>query len=108
MLLASEAILLKKENKFKESKSIFLDACNLEFKAASLVENLAENEPSRSILYLSAASLAWRGEDFKFAERLIAEAMNGYPPEQVKNDLRQLLAKVKLSIVAKKIYCVIK
>jgi hypothetical protein len=53
------------------------------------------------MLYRGAASLAWRGEDFEFAKRLIAEAMNGYPPEQVKNDLRQLLAKVKLSIVAK-------
>jgi hypothetical protein len=92
----NEAILLKKENKFEEAELKFLEACKLEVKAASLIEKLPENEPSRSILFLSAASLAWRGEDFEFAEKLISEGMNGYPPEQVKNDLRQLLAKVKL------------
>jgi hypothetical protein len=101
MLLMNEAILLEKENKFEEAKLKFLDACNIELKSASLVEKLPENEPSRSILYLGAASLAWRGEDFEFAERLISEGMNGYPPEQVKKDLMKLLSAINGTIAGK-------
>jgi hypothetical protein len=102
MLIMNEAFALKNENKFDEAKLKFFESCKLELQSASLVKKLPENEPSRSMLFLGAASLAWHGEDFELAERLIDEGMSGYPPEKLKNDFRQLLDDVKFSIAAKK------
>jgi hypothetical protein len=98
MHMMNEAYSLKNANRNEEARQKFLDACNLELQSASYVEKLPENEPSRSMLFLGAASLAWHGEDFALAERLIGEGLSGYPPEDVKNDLRQLLDDVALSL----------
>jgi hypothetical protein len=59
--------------------------------AASLV---GEVEPTRSILYRSAASLALDCGEQREAERLIAEALAGNPPNEIADELRDLLEQV--------------
>ena len=51
-------------------------------------------EPSRSVLHRSAASLAEQCGEFREAERLIAVALSGNPPEEIAEELRDLLQQV--------------
>jgi hypothetical protein len=51
-------------------------------------------EPTRSILHRSAASLALECGKYREAERLIAVALAGSPPEEIAEELRDLLEQV--------------
>ncbi len=51
-------------------------------------------EPTRSVLYRSAAALALRCKEFREAERLIAGGLSGDPPEDIACELRDLLEQV--------------
>jgi hypothetical protein len=95
---ANEAFSLKKAGRHEEARQKFLQACELESESAFHVEKLPENEPSRSMLFLGAASLAWYGEDFELAERLVGEGMSGYPSDNTKNDLKKLFDDIKFSV----------
>jgi hypothetical protein len=52
------------------------------------------SEPTRSILYLSAASLAYQGKQFEVARRFIARGLAGYPPPRLERELRSLFEQV--------------
>lgn len=58
-------------------------------------------EPTRSILYRSAATLAFRCEMHQEAKRLIYQALAGNPPDDIEEELNDLLGKVKLALVEK-------
>jgi hypothetical protein len=90
MDLADEAFRLRRKGSDTEARFFFLQALELEHKAASLLPPTEESEPSRSILYRSAASLAYNGEDYKTAERLIANALLGFPPLEIREELKNL------------------
>ncbi len=51
-------------------------------------------EPTRSVLYRSAASMALNCGELREAERLIATALSGDPPEEIADELRDLLEEV--------------
>lgn len=53
-------------------------------------------EPTRSVFYRSAASLALQCEEFRETERLIATALSGNPPNEIAEELRDLLEKLYL------------
>src|ERR1700676_5233315 len=64
----------------------------LEKKAALLcADNL---EPTRSVLYRSAASLAYQCGRLRDAEQLVAAGLAGNPPEEIANELRDLMEQV--------------
>jgi hypothetical protein len=66
-------------------------AMEQERRAAELAAPDFALEPTRSVLHRSAATLAlWCG-DYREAERLIAVALAGNPPETVAEELRDLL-----------------
>lgn len=75
----------------------FLEACEFEAGAAYLVEKTPATEPSRGMLFLGAASLAWHGQDYELAERLVAEGLSGFPTVSVQEDLRKLYDDIKFS-----------
>lgn len=77
-----------------ESRSLSLEALQLESQAARLVEDHPNSEPTRSILYRSAASLAVDGGEWREAERLIFTALLGNPPDSIAEELRDLLEQV--------------
>jgi len=66
-------------------------AVNLETEAANLLRFVPSAEPSRSILYRSAASLALQCEMYSEAENLIYRALAGDPSEELREDLQILL-----------------
>lgn len=80
----------------------FKMACEIEIEAASKISIDPENEPTRSILYLSAASLAWRATEYALAERLIGHGIAGYPSECVRKDFYKLLDQVKYDLMCLK------
>lgn len=90
MDLAEEAFLLRRRGEDAQAKVFFLQALHLEQEAALLLLPTEDAEPSRSILYRSAASLAYNAEDFDTAERLIAHGLSGYPPSEIKEELKNL------------------
>ena len=90
MDLAEEAFRLREKNQHKRALELFVKALELEREAALLLPPIEESEPSRSILFRSAASLAFNGENYEEAERLVAHGLSGYPPIEIKEELKNL------------------
>lgn len=94
MALAQEASLYRKRGEFDTARKLELQAVPLEVQAASQVEKLTESEPTRSILYQSAASLAFQAGDYATAQRLVFEGLSGYPPPRVEQELKHLFDQI--------------
>ena len=54
-------------------------------------------EPTRSVLHRSAATLAWRCEEYDRAKRLVYRALLGNPPREIEHELKELLGDIKLA-----------
>jgi hypothetical protein len=91
MDLADAAFRHRIKGDHSAAKDCFRKAMEIEARAASLVEASFDNEPTRSILHRSAATLAIHCEDWKQAERLAAAALRGEPPEEIADELRDIL-----------------
>jgi hypothetical protein len=70
------------------------EAFQLEKQAAEKVRPLVDFEPTRSILHRSAASLALKCLELKEAEKLISAGLEGNPPNEIANELQDLLKQV--------------
>ncbi|HEV7744078.1 MAG TPA: hypothetical protein VGO56_03690 [Pyrinomonadaceae bacterium] len=90
MDLADSAFSYRRKGDDEQAKRFFLEALELERQAAELLPATEDSEPSRSILYRSAASLAYNGDAFDEAERLIAYGLIGFPPPEIKEELKDL------------------
>jgi len=102
MDFAEKAEVAKIEGQFEQSKELFRAAFENERKAAEFLKNDLEAEPSRSILYRSAASLAIDCQEFKQAEYLITTAMSGKPPHEIAEELKNLLAQTRVPTPSEK------
>jgi hypothetical protein len=65
-----------------------------EKEAATLIASHTSLEPTRSVLFRSAASLALECDEIREAEILISTALSGSPPEEIADELRDLLEQV--------------
>ena len=77
----------------------FLEYSQLAFeseKAAALMIESEESEPTRSVLHRSAAVLALDCGKYREAEKLIGRALSGNPPGVICQELRELYETVKL------------
>ena len=63
------------------------EATLAETRAANLVPDEKASEPTRAILYRSAASFAYQAGEYAEAERLLFRGLAGYPPADVKEQL---------------------
>jgi len=95
MSLADEAFVAKTKGESDRASSLLLRAFQKEREAASLLESDLTLEPTRSVLYRSAASLAIECEKPREAERLVAFALSGDPPDEIADELRDLLEQVQ-------------
>jgi len=75
--------------------TLFRSAFEHERKAANLLEDDLDCEPTRSVLYRSAATLARDCHDYGEARRLIQKGLMGRPPDDIAEELRELLELVK-------------
>lgn len=94
MSLAQLALVAREKGEFGEAEALAVQAYEYEAQAADIIPIKESSEPTRSILYSSAASLAYQGKKFDVALQLIAKGLSGYPPLQVKEELKALLAQV--------------
>lgn len=94
MILAQRADLVRHgyPEEISEDKIVGLltEACQLEQRAAEMIPNEPESEPTRSILYLSAASLAYQAGDISQALELVEDGLYGTPPPYIQDQLEQL------------------
>ncbi|MFX0204362.1 MAG: hypothetical protein ACFFDT_00125 [Candidatus Hodarchaeota archaeon] len=90
MDLAEEAFILKKQGNENKAKELFQKAMELEQEAAEKLSLSTDSEPTRSILYRSAASLAYHYGDYETADRLVANGLAGYPPPEIREELKNL------------------
>ncbi len=87
MELAEQAFTARRRNDFATARSLAYHAFVLEKQAAEQ----AQTEPTRSVLHRSAATLALDCGEYREAERLVASALAGNPPEAIANELREVL-----------------
>lgn len=92
--LAEEAFLLKKAGNHKQAKTLFLQALEIEEKAAFMLSPQKDSEPSRSIIFRSAASLALNSGDYEKADWLVANGLAGFPPVEIAEELKILFEEI--------------
>lgn len=93
MELADEGDAARRAGDEKSARASLASALELERQAASM----AAQEPSRSVLLRSAASLALELGEHRDAERLVATALAGDPPAEIAEELRDILEQVYFS-----------
>src|SRR5690242_16700821 len=91
MQLVDEAESARHAGKTALARDRLTQAFDRERQAADLVVGDLAEEPTRSVLHRSAASLALECGESREAERLIAAALSGDPPDDIAEELRDLL-----------------
>jgi len=89
MELAQQAVLTQDRDPDR-ARGLFRAALEKERIAAEIWESVFNLEPTRSILYRSAAALARDCQDYDEAERLIAKGLAGHPSAFVAQELEEL------------------
>lgn len=94
MGLADEAFYAKKEQQLELSQAKYLAAFEYEKAAATLLINDYDQEPTRSVLFRSAANLLLNlpcpnSSHFRQAEKMVAYGLSGNPPENIAEELRE-------------------
>ena len=96
MDLAEAAFVAKLRGDLEQASLLTKQAFSLEQEAAALIAHQLDAEPTRSVLHRSAATLAIECGEFKAAERLIATALSGNPPEEIASELKDLFIQINL------------
>ncbi len=82
-------------NKFKGNEEVainkFKEALEFEKEAAFLAKEQNIEEPTLSVLFRSAASIALNAKEFRTAEKLVAFGLSGEPPFEIAEELRNIL-----------------
>ncbi|QDT91748.1 hypothetical protein [Gimesia algae] len=94
---ANKAYVADLHGDFNLAESLFREAFEKEREAAILLKNDLDTEPTRSVLFRSAATLGIDCREFREAERLIAIGLSGNPPDQLCDELRDVLETVYFS-----------
>lgn len=95
MQLAEEAFLAQRAKNNLIAKDLYEQAYGLEKQAALMLITDYAIEPSRSVLFKGAASLALNAENYQEAERMIRFALLGNPPSPIEQELQSLLLETK-------------
>lgn len=95
MQLVDQAFIAKKEGNTTLAESLTTKAFKLELKAANLLKDRLDVEPTRSILYRSAASLAIDCGNSLEAIGIASEGLRGKPPIEIGIELEILLQVAK-------------
>lgn len=91
MAMADQAAVSRRRGHRDLALEFTRKAFALERDAASKVADDHQYEPTRSVLHRSAASLALECNEVREAERLVATALSGNPPDEIAEELRDLL-----------------
>jgi hypothetical protein len=94
MEMADRALEARRQGDDERAKAYFREAFAHERRAAELTAPDTSAEPTRSVLHRSAAALAAECGEAREAERLIAVALAGNPPDELAQELRALWQQV--------------
>ena len=94
MELAEQGDLAQRRKATAQAKRFFQRAFYLEREAALYYQKQINTEPTRSVLFRSAASLAMQCGQYSDARTLIEDALRGDPPEETKQELHDLLVEL--------------
>src|ERR1035437_10027871 len=94
MKLADLAEIARRSGDSQAFQSYSSQALELEAKAAWSMSSQTDLEPTRSVLFRSAATLAIEVHRLREAEQLIGAALAGNPPPEIAEELRDLLEDV--------------
>lgn len=97
MALAEMASVAKLRGELEQAGPLLWQAYDKESRAAELLRGAVSLEPTRSILFRSAASLAIDCNQLREAEALITTALSGNPPAEIVAELRRLLQQVRVA-----------
>jgi len=97
MDLAEKAWLEQLRGDFPSAERLYQQAFAKEEEAANTFDSTYGLEPTRSVLFRSAASLALDCNMYRKAEILIARALSGNPSDEIADELRDLLENVYLN-----------
>ena len=94
MDLAEYALIARLHGDTGVADELILRAFEYEREAAETLVDCFDDELMRSVLYRSAASLAMQCGEFSEAERLIDAGLQGNPPGDIAQELRDLRKQV--------------
>lgn len=94
MQQASKAELAKLTGDRESVRDFLRSAYELEVSAAEKLRNRLSLEPTRSVLFRSAAWLAFECGELREAERLACTGLSGNPPAQIADELREVIERV--------------
>jgi hypothetical protein len=94
MALADDALDARRRGDGAAATDFFRRAFENELLAAEAVAGAETVEPTQSILFRSAASLALQAERLRDAERLVARGLAGNPPDEIAEELRDLMEQI--------------
>jgi hypothetical protein len=97
MQFAQEALIARESNDTASAIALAKQALALEMEAAGRISKDRNSEPTRSILYKGAASLAYQARDYDTAERLVFEGLTGFPPPRVRQELKDLYEQINFA-----------
>lgn len=76
---ADQAYIARRKGQLEASVELTRKALGYEIEAAKRLPPVAGSEPTRSVLYLAAASLAWQAKDYKLVLELTAQGRRSWP-----------------------------
>lgn len=94
MQKAADAFAAQRVGKYHEYLQLTKEAFEKEKEAAWLLFHQTQAEPTRSVLFRSAAQLAFNCGKMREAEQLISAALAGNPPIEILRELRLLYREV--------------
>lgn len=95
MHFAHLALVAREQGRLDDAVDYAHQAYEYENKAIHTLVDGPRIEPTRSILYQSAASLAYQAQMLDDAERLISMGLSGTPPLHIKEQLYNLLTNIR-------------
>ena len=95
MAISQEAFVCAINGKTEEAIPLYEQAFELERQAALSLLDREDIEPTRSILFRSAAALAMECYKYRDAEKMIGLGLSGNPPEDVAEELRDLFDEIR-------------
>lgn len=90
MNLAENAFLAQQKGDTNAFILLSKEAFLLEKSAAIMLQNQSDSEPSRSILFKSAAFLAFDAQEFQECRNMITYTLLGKPDAIIKAEMKQL------------------
>ena len=95
--LADEAFFARREGETDEEVRLVKAAYRKEADASKLLRHVPSHR-MHAIIHQSAAMLAYRCGEYRAAEKLIAHGLAGDLPDLIREELYELLAKVRLNL----------